>query len=680
MPQPPLDAGATLVDLTTRYNRLESVYRLTRRIAAAQTVDEVCSIAIEALLEASPGCRCSLLLFDREGVIRFRAWHGISDGYRKAVEGHCPWKPGENGARPIVLPDVRDDDSMPGFATVFAAERIRSLAFVPLEGRDGVMGKFMIYGEHPGDPIGANMALACNIADHVAIAVERCRLEARLMRENELFMSGPVIAVRWTQDRARPVERISPNVRQFGYEPEDFTDNRIVFSTIVHPDDVERVRAETADYVARGINTFEQRYRVRDAAGNWRLLYDRTLLVRDSKGAVECFDGYLLDVTQQRELEQQLLQAQKMESVGRLAGGVAHDFNNLLTVVLGAAEHAAAQANPGSDLARSIDNISHAASRAAALTSQLLAFARKQVIAPRILDLNDMLHETAGMLHRVIGERIELVIERSPEPAHVRMDAGQMQQILVNLALNARDAMPQGGTLTLSTRSHAGTPTGTVELHVRDTGVGMSSDTLEHLFEPFFTTKEIGKGTGLGLATCYGIVTQAGGHIHVASQPGSGTSFRIELPRVVPEKLATSNGTAGHPAATHRVPATILLAEDEPLVREFTTAALRRGGFEVLAAPDGRTALTLASQHAGAIDVLITDLIMPQMGGHELAEGIRRVRPGVQVLYSTGYDPEMAVGPGSSDPRSLVLVKPFTSSQLIDAVQKLLTRRAAPHR
>ena len=680
MSQPPLDAGATLVDLTTRYNRLESVYRLTRRIAAAQTVDEVCSIAIEALLEAAPGCRCSLLLFDREGVIRFRAWHGISDGYRKVVEGHCPWKPGENGARPIVIPDVLEDRGMVAFARSFADERIRSLAFVPLAGRGGVMGKFMVYGERPGDPIGADLDLACNIADHVAIAVERCRLEARLMRENELFMSGPVIAVRWTQDRTRPVERISPNVRQFGYEPDDFNENRIVFSTIVHPDDVERVRAETADYVARGVNTFEQYYRVRDAAGNWRQLYDRTLLVRNPQGGVEYFDGYLLDITQQRELEQQLLQAQKMESVGRLAGGVAHDFNNLLTVVLGAAEHASAQASPGSDLARSIDNISHAASRAAALTSQLLAFARKQVIAPRILDLNDMLHETAGMLHRVIGERIELVIERSDAPAHVRMDAGQMQQILVNLALNARDAMPQGGTLTLSTRPRAGTPASTVELHVRDTGSGMSHETLEHLFEPFFTTKEIGKGTGLGLATCYGIVTQAGGQIHVTSQPGSGTSFRIELPRVEPETPAPTNGSAGHASALPSTPATILLAEDEPLVREFTTAALRRGGFEVLAAPDGRTALTMAAQHAGGIDVLITDLIMPQMGGHELAEGIRRVRPGVQVLYSTGYDPEMAAGAGMPDAGSLVLVKPFTSSQLIDVVWQLLTRRATAHR
>lgn len=322
-----------------------------------------------------------------------------------------------------------------------------------------------------------------------------------------------------------------------------------------------------------------------------------------------------------------------------------------------------------------MDSIAHAAERAATLTSQLLSFARKQVIAPRVLDLNALLAETAGLLTRVIGEHIELGIACCAEPAIVRMDPGQLQQILVNLALNARDAMPEGGRLTFTTAHVEASPQHPdpmIELRVTDTGQGMSRETLEHLFEPFFTTKGIGKGTGLGLATCYGIVTQSHGSITATSEVGRGACFVIRLPRVSAECAEAGQAAIATRAPEGRLRATILLAEDEPLVREFASASLRRGGFEVLAAPDGSAALALAAQHPGSIDLLITDLVMPHMNGRELAEHMRLQRPGIRVLYSTGYDPEIALGLNRTADGSSVLMKPFTSSLLIERVRILL--------
>ncbi len=685
MTQPPYEAGASLAELSSRYTRLEAVYALTRRIAAASDVDEVCRIAIEALVEAVPGRRCSILLFDREGVARFRGWHGISERYRRAVDGHCPWTPGQADAHPIVLRDVHDDPALVELLPTFAFENIVSAAFIPLNGHAGVLGKFMVYSDRPGDPIGEDLPLAENIADLVAIVVERLRSEAQLTREHALYADGPVVAVRWVPGGVSAIERISDNLkRQFGYEPEDLTSGRIPFADIVHPDDVDRVRAEIAEHKQNGAVTYEQRYRLRSANGDWRQIYDRTTVVRDEHGHILCFDGYLLDVTDPWRLEEQLLQARKMESIGRLAGGVAHDFNNLLTVILGAAEHAAEQAPPASDLAHSIDSIAQAAARAATLTTQLLAFARKQVIEPKTIEINQVFHETAALLRRVIGEHITLDVQTCGEPGYVRIDPGQLQQILVNLALNARDAMASGGTLTLcsncATTGSAPPVAGFVEFCVQDTGVGMSQETLDHLFEPFYTTKDVGKGTGLGLATCYGIVTQCGGTIHVTSKPGVGSTFRIRLPRGRAEELAQRNADPHGATNSSSRGHTVLLAEDDPLVREFTAAALRRGGYDVLMARDGHTALSLSAEHHGRLDLLLTDVVMPGMTGRDLAIQIRRARPDVAVLYVTGYEPEGEFPSSELLPGSRMLQKPFTASELLQVVAEMCVRDPASTR
>jgi PAS domain S-box-containing protein len=679
MSQPTLDAGASLAEIASRYSRLEAVYALTRRIAAASDVDEVCRIAIEALVEAVPGRRCSILLFDREGIARFRGWHGLSEGYRKTVDGHCPWTPGQADARPIVLHDVHDDPELISFLPTFASEGIVSAAFIPLNGHAGVLGKFMVYGDRPGDPIGDELPLAENIADLVAIVVERLRSEAQLTREHALYADGPVVAVRWVPGGVSAIERISGNLkRQLGYDPEQLTSGALPFSDLVHPDDVDRIRAEIEHHKTTGAATYEQRYRLRAANGDWRQIYDRTTVVRDEHGRILCYDGYLLDVTDPWRLEEQLTQARKMESIGRLAGGVAHDFNNLLTVILGAAEHASEQAPPASELAHSIDSIAQAAARAATLTTQLLAFARKQVVEPRTIEINEVFHETAHLLRRVIGEQIRLEVHASPEPAHVRIDPGQLQQVLVNLALNARDAMPTGGTLTLCVdcSQHGGPPAplGFLDVCVTDTGVGMSPETQEHLFEPFFTTKDVGKGTGLGLATCYGIVTQSGGSIEVTSALGNGSTFRIRLPAGQAADLAHEPPVTAPSTTPAPQGRTVLLAEDDPLVREFTTMALRRGGYQVLMAHDGAKALQLAKVHTGTIDLLLTDVVMPGLTGRDLALEIRRQRPGIAVLYATGYEPSSAIAPAEALPGSHMIQKPFTASELLQTVAEMCVR------
>ncbi|MFN7964709.1 MAG: ATP-binding protein [Acidobacteriota bacterium] len=662
--------SATLDALQSRYDRLGGVFRLTRAVAQATSENEVCSAAIEMLIEALPGRRASILLFDPDGVIRFKAWHGLSEEYRNAVTGHTPWRPEDIDAVPIVVPDVLLDRSSEELHATFAAERIRAVSFIPLLGGQRVLGKFMIYGDVPGDPVGDELPLARNIADLVAIAVRRCRSDAELQRERTLFNSGPVVMCRWSLVPGRPPLYVSPNIRQFGYSPEDFTSHQLDFYELIHPDDRERVRSEVAAHLRKRTIAFEQDYRLRKASGDWAWLYDRTVVAYSEDGATVEMDGYVIDITERKHLDQELLQAQKIESIGRLAGGVAHDFNNLLTVIIGAAEAATLRQIPNSETARALESIRKAAERAATLTSQLLAFARKQRIERRVVDLQTIVDDTEPMLRRLIGEHIELVIAHNGSEPMIEADPVQLQQILVNLALNARDAMPDGGRLEIVTARVRAQMPDSVTLTVRDSGVGIDPDTLAHLFEPFFTTKEVGRGTGLGLATCYGIVKQTGGSIEVESSRGRGTAFHISFPHANAKAAVEKPEPHVDSLQAGLRPATVLLAEDEPMVREFAVSVLHSAGLQVLPAADGREALALASRHPGTIDVVLTDVVMPRLGGKSLVSQLREQRPEVKVLFMSGYAPEdPAHGETSGSP---LISKPFTAVQLISAVRALL--------
>jgi two-component system cell cycle sensor histidine kinase/response regulator CckA len=391
------------------------------------------------------------------------------------------------------------------------------------------------------------------------------------------------------------------------------------------------------------------------------------------------FGAFIRDLTRARHLEAQLLQAQKMESIGRLAGGIAHDFNNLLTAITGYAQLALEDAQLPAEASDALRQIAAAGDRASELTGQLLAFSRRQVMQPVSLHLGTKVEEIAPMLRRLLGEDVELVTRIAAQLGNVLVDPGQLTQVMLNLAINSRDAMPAGGTLTIEASNveldadyaagHAEVAPGRyVMLSVSDTGMGMDEATQAHLFEPFFTTKEAGKGTGLGLATVYGIVRQSGGHIWVYSEPDHGTVFKIYLPRVDAEADASAARPA-QPASTNRGTETVLVVEDDPAVRRLVQIVLEGRGYRVIAAANAAEGLAQVTERGEPIHLLITDIVMPGMNGVELARRATELVPGLKVLFASGYTENTIVHHGMLDPGVPFLQKPFAPSQLAERVR-----------
>jgi len=387
------------------------------------------------------------------------------------------------------------------------------------------------------------------------------------------------------------------------------------------------------------------------------------------------------DISERQQLEEQLRQAQKMEAVGRLAGGVAHDFNNLLMVIKGHTELLLGSLFPTDPARRKIEQIERSADRATALTRQLLAFSRMQVLQPRSINLNSIVDDMGKLIPRLIGEDIELVIHTAPDTGTIRADASQMEQIIMNLAVNSSDAMPKGGKLIIETsnaeldgtykNSHPVVKPGRyVLLAVSDTGIGMDAETQAHIFEPFFTTKEQGKGTGLGLSTVYGVVKQSGGFIWVYSEVGKGATFKVYLPRV--EETAQEFRHLQPSIHVLRGTETILLAEDEQDVREVAREFLESAGYTVLLAANGAEALERAREFSGSVDLLVTDMVMPGMTGHELVRRLRQQRPEFGVIYMSGYSEQAAAEATKSDPRAIVLTKPFSRAAILRVVREIL--------
>ena len=403
--------------------------------------------------------------------------------------------------------------------------------------------------------------------------------------------------------------------------------------------------------------------------------------IMDAEGRVTHFVGVQADITERRRLEAQYLQSQKMEAVGRLAGGVAHDFNNLLTVIQGYGAMLLGSLGPDNPSHELVGEMTRAGERAAALTRQLLAFSRQSVLAPRVLDLNAVVLDLEKMLRRVIGEDIDLAANLGPALGRVKADLGQIEQVLMNLAVNARDAMPTGGKLTIETRNievdedgarrHTGLRPGRyILLAVGDTGHGMTPEVQARIFEPFFTTKEKGKGTGLGLATVHGIVQQAGGHVGVHSRPGAGTTFQVYLPRV--EEMASPARPAAGGRAAPKGTETILLVEDEDSVRALTRLVLHGAGYRVLEASDGGEALEVGALHTGPIHLLLSDVVMPVLGGRQLAERLLTLHPEMKVLFQSGYTDDAVVRHGLSQETVHFLQKPFTPAALTQKVREVL--------
>jgi two-component system, cell cycle sensor histidine kinase and response regulator CckA len=453
----------------------------------------------------------------------------------------------------------------------------------------------------------------------------------------------------------------------------------------IHPDDVQTVRAAAEETRRTGIGRALE-YRIRHKNGEWRVLESTASAVRDAGGKVEKLVIVNRDVTERRELERQLVLSQRLEAVGQLSGGIAHDFNNLLGVIIGYDEALQESIGPEDPRREAVDEIQKAGQRAAALTQQLLAFSRKQVLEPKILDLNSIISDMEQMLRRLISEDIELKFDRCADLGKVKADRGQLEQVILNLAVNARDAMPRGGELKIGTtnaqlheqdsqRYRYVIPGQYVVLKVSDTGIGMDAQTQSHIFEPFFTTKEKGKGTGLGLSTVYGVVKQSGGYIWLDSAPGQGATFRIFLPRaegVEESPLAVQPSTK--PAME---PRTILLVEDEASLRKLTQSTLTAMGYIVLEASDGAEAIKIAAETKRPVDLLLTDVIMPGMSGGELAKKLVADYPHICILFMSGYTDGAIEIRGHLKPGLVVLRKPFTRETLVRTVEAALAKSAA---
>jgi PAS domain S-box-containing protein len=442
----------------------------------------------------------------------------------------------------------------------------------------------------------------------------------------------------------------------------------------IHPEDV----AEARRAFHRGLTSREpvfHRFRRRHRDGSWTVLESHGRMI-DGDGEPPIVVINSRDVTEREHLQRQLVDAQKMESVGRLAGGVAHDFNNLLTVIKGNTELALAGLPPGSPVRGEIEDIREAAERAAQLTRQLLTFARRQIVAAKVIDVNDVVSRTDRLLRRLIGANIELVTAPLDRGAFVRVDPVQLEQVILNLAVNARDAMPHGGSLEIKVghcrveRAEAirGLEPGPhVTITVRDTGTGMTEEVRRHLFEPFFTTKPMGAGTGLGLATSYGVVRQSGGAIEVKSELGRGSWFTVLLPEVAGPEAESKTGPRAPRTSGEE---TILVVEDDPAVRRLAVAALRKLGYRLLEAGDGQEAQEIIEAGSGRVGLVVTDVVMPRVGGVELAAKLRVLQEDLPVVFTTGYTEALR----SSDlaPRSALLLKPYSADELAVEVRRLL--------
>jgi two-component system cell cycle sensor histidine kinase/response regulator CckA len=554
----------------------------------------------------------------------------------------------------------------------------RALAGEAFSSLDELTGLGLCFETHWAPIRDENGSLAGTIAVAVDVS-ERSRDERAREEAETLYRSlvEQLSAVTYIAELGVEGEWlfVSPQIESLlGYSAREWRANAANWIENVHPEDRHIVLA--AEAVAEGGNPFRAEYRMFRRDGQLIWINDSGSLVPGPDGR-SLLHGVLLDVTDQKQLQAHLSHSQRMEAVGQLASGVAHDFNNLLTIIKGYSS-LLMDRNLADDDAHAAREIQQAAERAAALTHQLLAFSRKQTLQPRVLDLNRIVHGLEMMLRRVLTENVELCIQTAPDLGAVKADPVQVEQVLINLVVNARDAMPKGGKLTIATAPRevlsdrgegeslmrAGTY---ATLSVSDTGVGMDSETRARIFEPFFTTKDVGKGTGLGLATVYGIIKQSNGQIEVESEPGKGASFRVSLPRVEQEAVAPRKATM---TETHKHgTGTILLAEDEPLLRELGETILTQAGYKIQTAPNAEELKKFVAEHDGKIDLLLTDVVMPGMSGPELVRLVRARWPDVRVLYMSGYaDDEIE----DLDRDAGFLQKPFTPMELTAKIAEML--------
>jgi len=508
------------------------------------------------------------------------------------------------------------------------------------------------------------------------------RIRRRLIEREELFQlisENAVDMIAVVDTNGQRLYNSPSYQRILGYTAEELRDTASLEQ--IHPDDLELVLQAAQEAQRTGVGRRIE-YRMRRKDGEWVVLESTASVIRNARGEVEKLVIVNRDIGERRRLEEQLRQSQKMDAIGRLSGGVAHDFNNLLGVIIGYSEVLQDSIKETDRLRGCVDQVVQAGKRAASLTRQLLAFSRQQVLEPKVLILNTVVSDMEKMLRRLIGEDVELSTSLDPDLGKVRADQGQIEQVIMNLAVNARDAMPEGGKLVIHTANfemdeafvrrypYPVQTGGYILLTVSDTGVGMDSATQHRIFEPFFTTKEKGKGTGLGLSTVYGVVKQSGGYIEVESSVGKGSSFKIYLPRV--DQSLEAERTEVAPLTEFRGKETILLVEDEENLRTLTRNLLELYGYAVLEAANGEEALKISRGNTGPIHLMLTDMVMPGINGRALAQQLSQERQGLKVVYMSGYTGQTYGGQGLLSPGAFFLQKPFTRENLARKIREAL--------
>ncbi|MGH9789375.1 MAG: response regulator [Candidatus Acidiferrales bacterium] len=686
------------VELSRSYQALEVLHRTATDLNEATSEEAVANKALESAINL-PGVASGWILLSGGGEPRLLAARGLPASVEEAVttDGDCECM---RRLATEELHSALNIGACERLQTAFAGgESHHCHAAVPLSTGGRTIGCLNLAGPGHKEFDEEELRILSSVGHQVAIALERAQLlgglekeveartaalhteverRKRVQEEREQFfaLSRDLFCI---ADFSGHFKLVNPAWQEvLGFSADELLAQP--YLEFVHPEDREATLADTKRLLAGSeVISFENRYACKDGS------YRRLRWSATAPRGMQLIYAGARDVTEERLLEQQLRQAQKMEAIGRLAGGVAHDFNNMLGVIIGYSDHVLDGLDPADPLRKGVEEIKEAGLHAASLTHQLLAFSRKQVLEPKVLDLNEIVRECENILRRLIDEDVKLATELEPDLGRVKVDPGQVQQILMNLAVNARDAMPRGGKLTIETanveldepyaRLHLGATAGSfVMLAVTDTGCGMDAETQSHIFEPFFTTKEPGKGTGLGLATVFGIVKQSGGYIWVYSELEQGTTFKVYLPRV--------EETAEHmakPKAQRRLPRgveTILAVEDAAPLRQLTRKMLESLGYRVLEAKEPIEALELAIQQEGPIHLLLTDVVMPSLSGPELANRLACQRPEMRVLYVSGYPKDAIVHHGVLQPGIAFLQKPFTREALAFKLREVLGGRA----
>jgi PAS domain S-box-containing protein len=707
--------------LQDRNRALATLLEVSKKLAATLQLDEVLQAATDGVTDLH-ALKTAAVYLGEGDVLRLSATTpplppDFPDDLRHvSLADHPHLRDAVASGAPLFVPDAATASLTPPEAAVTALRGLRSLLFLPLVAGVKRVGALIVGSV--GEPVtisSADIDSCRTLANLAALAVQNAQLyelgrqhagdlerriaererAERALRESEERLRLALMAAEqglYDLNVQTGETIVTPEyARLLGYAPEEFVETNARWIERLHPDEREAVAEAYRAYVAGERPEYRVEFRQRTKSGDWKWILSIGRIVQyDDSGRPLRMLGTHTDITKRKEAEEerasltaQLLHAQKMESVGRLAGGVAHDFNNMLLVILAFTEIAKRRRPGDVELLRSMEEIERAALRARDITRQLLAVSRKQIAAPQTLNLSAFLTETRNTLGRLLGEDIDLSFHLAWDLWPVRIDPSQVDQVLMNLAVNARDAMPMGGKLTIETanveiderycRRHVGFRVGEyVLLTVSDTGVGMERETLAHVFEPFFTTKAMGKGTGLGLATVHGIVTQNGGVASVRSEPGLGSTFRIYLPR---SRHPQPEATVGVELAATGVVGTILVVEDDEAVRRTTAAMLDALGFTVLVASDCREALALAGRQDSGVDLLLTDVVMPELSGKELCERLRVVRPHLEVLYMSGYTADVIAHHGILEDGVHFIQKPFTMDDLARAIRTALRGR-----